>query len=90
MVFAWLIHHLIYNQLHHCHRFDEAMKSQDVAFWKEGINNDMDSIVGNNTWVLRDLPPRCKPLGFKWIFKRKIKVDGLIDKLKAQLAIQGC
>ncbi|GJR39633.1 zinc finger, CCHC-type containing protein [Tanacetum coccineum] len=36
--------------------FDEAMKSQDVAFWKEAINNEMDSIMGNNTWVLADLP----------------------------------
>nr|GEX00448.1 hypothetical protein [Tanacetum cinerariifolium] len=31
---------------------DEAMKSQDVAFWTEEINDEMDSIMGNNTWVL--------------------------------------
>ncbi|GKB17575.1 zinc finger, CCHC-type containing protein [Tanacetum coccineum] len=37
--------------------FNEAMKSQDVAFWKEEINDEMDSIIGNNTWVLADLPP---------------------------------
>ncbi|GJT22784.1 zinc finger, CCHC-type containing protein [Tanacetum coccineum] len=37
--------------------FDEAMKSKDVAFWKEAINDKMDSIMGNNTWVLADLPP---------------------------------
>ncbi|GJR80886.1 zinc finger, CCHC-type containing protein [Tanacetum coccineum] len=30
--------------------FDEAMKSQDVAFQKEAINDEMDSIMGNNTW----------------------------------------
>ncbi|GJQ98408.1 zinc finger, CCHC-type containing protein, partial [Tanacetum coccineum] len=30
--------------------FDEAMKSQDVAFWKEAINDEMDYIMGNNTW----------------------------------------
>ncbi|GJW72735.1 hypothetical protein Tco_0132105 [Tanacetum coccineum] len=55
--------------------FDEAMKSQDVALWKEAINDEMDSIIGNNTLVLADLPPVCKPLGCKWIFKRKLKVD---------------
>nr|GEY15977.1 zinc finger, CCHC-type [Tanacetum cinerariifolium] len=44
--------------------FDEAMKYQDVAIWKEAINDEMDSIIGNNTWVLADLPPGCKPL---WI-----------------------
>ncbi|GKA35132.1 hypothetical protein Tco_0721623 [Tanacetum coccineum] len=37
--------------------FDKAMKSQDVAFWKEAINDEMDFITGNNTWVLVDLPP---------------------------------
>ncbi|GJY82139.1 zinc finger, CCHC-type containing protein, partial [Tanacetum coccineum] len=59
--------------------FDEAMKSQDVAFWKEAINDEMDSIMGNHTWVLADLPPGCKPLCCKWIFKRKLKVDETIE-----------
>ncbi|GJV38490.1 zinc finger, CCHC-type containing protein [Tanacetum coccineum] len=69
--------------------FDEAMKSQDAAFWKEAINDEMDSIMGNNTWVLADLPPGCRPLGCKWIFKRKMKVDGTVEKFKARLVIQG-
>ncbi|GJS41344.1 hypothetical protein Tco_0566387 [Tanacetum coccineum] len=30
-------------------KFDEAMKSQDIAFWKETINDEIDSILGNNT-----------------------------------------
>ena len=38
---------------------------------------------------LSDLPPGCKPLGCKWIFKRKMKFDETIDKFKARLAIQG-
>ncbi|GJX25504.1 zinc finger, CCHC-type containing protein [Tanacetum coccineum] len=42
--------------------FDEAMKSKDVAFWKEAINDEMDSIIGNNTWVLTDLPPVNTPM----------------------------
>ncbi|GJS60908.1 zinc finger, CCHC-type containing protein [Tanacetum coccineum] len=66
--------------------FDEAMKYQDVAFWKEAINDEMDSIMGNNSWVLADLPPGFKPLGCKWIFKRKLKVDETIEKFKARLA----
>nr|GFC44681.1 zinc finger, CCHC-type [Tanacetum cinerariifolium] len=56
---------------------------------KEAINNEIDSIMGNNIWVLADLPPCCKPLGCKWIFKRKLKVDGTIEIFKARLIIQG-
>nr|GEX86293.1 zinc finger, CCHC-type [Tanacetum cinerariifolium] len=45
--------------------FDEAMKSKGVAFWKEAINDEMDSIIGNNTWALAGLPSGCKPLDCK-------------------------
>nr|GEZ89289.1 zinc finger, CCHC-type [Tanacetum cinerariifolium] len=54
-------------------KFDKAIKTQYVAFWKKEINDEMDSIMGNNTWVLTDPTPGCKPLGCKWIFKRKLK-----------------
>ncbi|GJX25762.1 zinc finger, CCHC-type containing protein [Tanacetum coccineum] len=43
----------------------------------------------NDTWELTDLPHGCKALGCKWILKRKMKVDGSIDKYKARLVIQG-
>ena len=65
------------------------MKSQDVAFWKEAIRDEMDSIMGNNTLVFANLTPSCKPLGCKWICKRKINVDGTIEKFNTRLVIQG-
>ena len=65
------------------------MHSRDAPFWKEAINDEMDSIMGNGTWVLTDLTPGCKPLGCRWIFKKKMKSDGTIDKFKARLVVQG-
>nr|GEZ26760.1 zinc finger, CCHC-type [Tanacetum cinerariifolium] len=67
----------------------EAMASRDVAFWKKAVQSEIDSIMHNDTWELTDLPPGCKELGCKWILKRKMKVDGSIDKYKARLVIQG-
>nr|GEV69655.1 zinc finger, CCHC-type [Tanacetum cinerariifolium] len=67
----------------------EGTRDEDVTFWKEVINDEMDSIMRNNTWVLTDLPPGYKSLGCKWIFKRKLKVDGTVKKYKARLVIQG-
>ncbi|GJX14516.1 zinc finger, CCHC-type containing protein [Tanacetum coccineum] len=69
--------------------FDEAMKSLDIAFWKETINDEMNYIMGNNAWLLDDLPLSCKPFDCKWIFKRKLKVDGTIKNFKARLVIRG-
>ncbi|GJY91789.1 zinc finger, CCHC-type containing protein [Tanacetum coccineum] len=65
--------------------FDEAMKSQNVTFWKEAINDEIDSIMGNNTWVLADLPPGCKPLFCKWIFRRKLKMNVKTSFLNGEL-----
>ena len=49
--------------------YKEAMTSRDSAFWKEAINDEMDSILSNNTWVLVDLPQGSKPIGCKWVFR---------------------
>nr|GEY40518.1 zinc finger, CCHC-type [Tanacetum cinerariifolium] len=73
-----------------CHAKDEAIdKFKIYKTKKEAINDEMDLIMENNTLILSDLPLGCKPLGCKWIYKRKMKIDGTIDKIKARLVIQG-
>jgi hypothetical protein len=68
---------------------EEAMKSRDATFWKEAINDEMKSIMINNTWFLVDLPSGFKLIGCKWIFKKKMKSDGSIDTYKARLVAKG-
>ncbi|KAJ9538889.1 hypothetical protein OSB04_031622 [Centaurea solstitialis] len=43
--------------------FKEAMSKRDASLWKEAINDEMDSIMGNGTWVLVDLPKGIRPIG---------------------------
>ncbi|KAK4385753.1 Retrovirus-related Pol polyprotein from transposon TNT 1-94 [Sesamum angolense] len=69
--------------------FKDAMASSEAKQWKEAIKSEMDSIVSNGTWVLVDLPPGCTTIGCKWIFKKKLKPDGTIDKFKARLVAKG-
>ena len=69
--------------------YRDARTSHDSAFWKKTIDDEMQSIMGNNTWVLVDLLPICKSIGYKWIFRKKMKIDGTVDKFKAQLVAQG-
>ncbi|KAF3649136.1 putative tyrosyl-DNA phosphodiesterase 2-like [Capsicum annuum] len=65
------------------------MSSSNSSFWKKAVNSEIDSILSNHTWELVYLPPGNKPLGSKWIFKRKIKADGTIDKYKVRLVVKG-
>ena len=52
---------------------------------EETINSEIKSILSNHTWELANLPPASKPIRSKWIFKRKLKPDGSVDKYKVRL-----
>ena len=69
--------------------FKEAVNYIESVTWKDAIKSGIDSILHNHTWELVDIPPSCKPLSSKWVFKRKRKVDGSINKYKARLVIKG-
>src|SRR5436190_9749061 len=67
----------------------EAYSSQDTDYWKEVVRSEMDSIMANGTWEINDRPYGCKPVGCKWVFKKKLRPDGIIDKYKARLVVKG-
>ena len=58
----------------------EVVNSIESLMWKEVIQSEIDSILQTHTWELVDLLSGCIPLSSKWVFKRKRKVDGSIDK----------
>ena len=64
---------------------DEAYSSPDADYWKEAVRSEMDSILSNGTWEVVDRPFGCKPVGCKWVFKKKLRPDGTIEKYKARL-----
>ncbi|KAM2835850.1 hypothetical protein PS2_032724 [Malus domestica] len=70
--------------------FKEAMSTPEAPFWKDAVNSEIDSIMQNHTWELVNLPHGNKPIGYKWIFKKKLKPNGTIDKYKARLVAKGC
>jgi len=69
--------------------YQEAMRSIDVTFWKEAIKSEIDSLESNKIWELTNLPKRCRLISCKWIFKKKLRMDGSIKRYKARLVIRG-
>ena len=62
--------------------YKEAMNSLKAPLWYETINNEVESILQNHIWKLVDLPLRNKPIGYKWIFKRKFKIMVLLTNIR--------
>ncbi|GJS81971.1 ribonuclease H-like domain-containing protein [Tanacetum coccineum] len=46
-------------------------------------------MMDNMVWVLVDLPPSCKTVGSKWIFKKKTDMDGIVHTYKARHVAKG-
>ncbi|WVZ74821.1 hypothetical protein U9M48_022948 [Paspalum notatum var. saurae] len=67
----------------------EAYASPDADNWKEAVQSELDSILSNGTWELTERPYGCKPVGCKWVFKKKLRPDGTIEKYKARLVAKG-
>ena len=68
---------------------EEAYSSPDAEFWKEAIWSEMNSIMSNGTWEVVECPYRCKPVGCKWVSKKKLRPNGTIEKYKARLVAKG-
>ncbi|KAK1664278.1 hypothetical protein QYE76_052437 [Lolium multiflorum] len=67
----------------------EAYASSNADYWKEAVRSEMDSILANGTWEITDRPYGCKHVGCKWVFKKKLRHDGTIEKYKARLVAKG-
>nr|KYP50800.1 hypothetical protein KK1_027365 [Cajanus cajan] len=49
------------------------MRSVYATFWKEVINNEIDSLKVNKIRFLINFSSGCKSIGCKWIFQEKVK-----------------
>ncbi|GJW18392.1 retrotransposon protein, putative, ty1-copia subclass [Tanacetum coccineum] len=57
--------------------------------WLDAINAEMQSMKDNQVWRLVELPPNYKTVGSKWLFKKKIDMDGIATTYKACLVANG-
>lgn len=53
------------------------------------METEYDSLLKNNTWTLVDPPPNRPIVSSKWLFRRKYKSDGSIDRYKARFVACG-
>eukprot|EP00253_Pinus_taeda_P005002 PITA_05002 len=63
----------------------EAVDSEDRKLWKEAMVDEMASLHQNEAWDLVELPAGRKPIGSKWVFKKKTNAEGKVEKCKAWL-----
>jgi hypothetical protein len=68
---------------------EEALNCPESVQWKKAMKEEMESLKQNKAWVLEELPQDRKTVGYKWVFKKKFKVDGTMERYKERLVAKG-
>nr|GEX69939.1 hypothetical protein [Tanacetum cinerariifolium] len=69
--------------------YKDAILDPESNKWLDAINEEMQSMKDNQVWCLVDLPPNCKTVRSKWLFKKKTDMHGIIHTYKARLLAKG-
>ncbi|GJW13368.1 retrotransposon protein, putative, ty1-copia subclass [Tanacetum coccineum] len=69
--------------------YKAAMLYSESNKWIDAMNAEIQSMMNNMVWVLVDLPPGCKTVRSKWLFKKKTDMDGIVHVYKARLVAKG-
>ena len=69
--------------------YRDAMDDSDKDKWQDAMNQEMESMYSNFVWELVDPPEDVRPIGCKWIFKRKRGIDGKVETFKVRLVAKG-
>ncbi|KAK8593771.1 hypothetical protein V6N12_045845 [Hibiscus sabdariffa] len=69
--------------------YQEAVSSPDSEKWLEAMRSEMDSMSENQVWTLVEPPEGIKPIGCKWVFKKKTDMDGNVQTYKGRLVAKG-
>jgi hypothetical protein len=53
------------------------------------MEEEMTYLDKNEAWDLVEFSSGRKPIGRKWVFKKKLNVEGKVEKYKARLVAKG-
>jgi hypothetical protein len=68
--------------------YEDAISSPQAAQWKAAMEDEINSLLQNETWVLVENPSGRKPIQNRWVYKIKRDSHGGI-KFKARLVAKG-
>ena len=65
--------------------YEEVMKDIDAHHGVKVMKSKLDSMYSNQAWDLVKVSNGTKPIGCKWLYKRKRGIDGKVETFKIRL-----
>ena len=67
----------------------EVVSSEECKLWKKAMVEEMEALDKNEAWDLVEFLGGRKPIGSKWLFKKKLNATGKVEKYKDRLVAKG-
>ena len=61
----------------------DAVSFEECKFWKNATVEEIEALDKNEAWYLVEFPDGRKPIGCKWVLKKKLNARGKFKKYKA-------
>ena len=68
--------------------YDEALQDENSSKWELAMKDEMNSLLGNQTWEIIELPAGKKALHNKWVYRIKNEHNDS-KRYKARLVVKG-
>ena len=69
--------------------YAEAMQSDNSQEWQSAMDEEMASLIENNTWELVEKPDDRMVFDNRWVYGVKMNLIGTVNKFNARLVAQG-
>ena len=71
------------------HEPTSFLEASKHFYWHRAIKDEVAALKLNNTQVLINLPSKVKPIGYKWVYHIKHRIDGFVELYKVCLVTKG-
>lgn len=67
----------------------DALNRDDAQHWWQAAINEIDTLIDNGTFIIREKRSGDKPVGARWVLRMKRNADGTIERYKARVVAKG-
>ena len=69
--------------------YAKVISDVDAHLWQKAMEAELESMYFNKVWEFVEAPERIKPIGCKWVYKKKKGVYGKVETFKVRLVAKG-
>lgn len=69
--------------------YKEAISSSDSKMWAQSMQEEFKNLDKNDTWEIVEKPKDRNVLNCRWVYKKKIGLDGNVCRYRSRLVAKG-